>query len=69
MAHFGGRSYLPEEREWSSISGLGFFNGFSIVQPVGALDGKAGLCQVTAEDCRGLVGDLRGFGNDRWALR
>lgn len=39
------------------------------MHPEGALDGKVGLGQVAAEDSRGLVADLRRFGNDVWGLR
>lgn len=63
-----GHGYLPKDCEWTGQSRLGIFNEFAIVRPVGALDGKVGLCQVTAEDCRGLVADLGGFSNDVWGF-
>lgn len=55
-----------EGRVWSGIGGHGTINEFAIVHPVGPLDGKAGLGQVAAEDCGGLIHDLRGFSDDVW---
>ena len=70
MAHYGGGySYLLEDCVCRGFLGFGILNEFAIVDPVGALDVEGGLRQVAAEDCRGLVADLRGFGNDVWSLR
>lgn len=69
LALFSGCSNLPVGGECNSLSWLGSFNDFAIVHPVGALDGETGLCQVAAQDSGGLVGDLRGIGNDVWDFR
>lgn len=54
---------------WNGSLGLGIFDDFAVVRPVGARDGKGGVRQVAVEDCRGLVADLRRFSQDCRAFR
>ena len=62
-------AHLPVDRVHGGSVGLGLFDEFAVVRPVGALAGKVGLCQVAAEDGGGLIADLSRFSDDVWCLR
>lgn len=59
-----GCSYSRQGCEGGRRLRVGAFNGFAIVRPVGALDGKGIAGQVAVEDSRGLVDDLLRFRHD-----
>lgn len=64
-----GCSYSPQGYEGGRRIRVGTFNGFAIVRPVGALDGKGGVGQVAAEESRGLVDDLLRISHDGGSFR
>lgn len=64
-----GWSYSPEASEGIAAFRLGVVHSFPIEEPVGALDGQTGICQVAGEGGRGLVGDHRRISTDVWAFK
>lgn len=64
-----GWSYSLEASERITAFRLGVVHRFPVEEPVGALDGQTGICQVTGEDGRGLVGNHRRISTDVWGFK
>lgn len=63
-----GRSYSPQASGRIAAFRLGVVHRFAIEEPVGALDGQTGVCQVAGEGGRGLVGDHGRVSIDVWGF-
>lgn len=64
-----GWSYSLQASEGITALRVGVVQTFAIEEPVGALDGQTGICQVAGEGGRGLVGDHRRISADVWGFK